>query len=516
MGLYRYTASADNTIADAFRSNLIGRSTGSNMGAADVLEAFYIVGQTSASSGLSTEKSRILINFPFDSIESDRSASVIPENGKVSWFLRLYNARHASTVPKKFYLTIEPISGSWQEGTGLDMEEYSDQTYNLLTGSNWLSSSNTTKWNSPGGDYAADDPRYLASQLFEDGTEDLNVDVTYAVEKFLHGSGSGLARNGFGIRLSGGYEAGSQTYYTKKFFARSTEYFFKRPVLEARWDSTEKDNAGNFYMSSALAPAEDNLNKLYLYNYIRGQLKDIPTLGHGDLIHVSLHSGSDQNVTPSGDPLALAIGGGVTVDGFQTSSLGGKISTGIYTASVVFPAVSSSITTVFPVWNSGSAVEYGRTEYHTGSAIDILSFNASNFNPNPKYTSRITNLKSSYSRSEKARFRLFVRSRDWNPTVYTVASTEIENTIIEDAYYRIDRIVDGTEVVSYGTGSLIQPEAIETASSFTRLSYDSSGNYFDLHMKMLESGYAYTIKFVFYSNGSYVEQPEVFKFRVED
>ena len=130
--------------------------------------------------------------------------------------------------------------------------------------------------------------------------------------------------------------------------------------------------------------------------------------------------------------------------------------------------------------------------------------------------SRITNLKSSYSQSEKARFRLFVRQRDWNPTIYTVASTEIENTIIEDAYYKIDRIVDGTEVVSYGTGSAIQPQAIETASSFTRLSYDSSGNYFDLHMKMLESGYAYVIKFVFYSNGTYVEQPEVFKFRVED
>ena len=128
MAIYRYTASADNTITNAFRSNLTGRGTGSNMGAADVLEAFYIVGQTSASSGLSSEKSRILINFPFEAIESDRSASVIPEDGKVSWFLRMYNARHASTLPKKFYMTVEPVSASWQEGTGLDMEEYTDKT----------------------------------------------------------------------------------------------------------------------------------------------------------------------------------------------------------------------------------------------------------------------------------------------------------------------------------------------------------------------------------------------------
>ena len=49
MGLYRYTASADNTITNAFRSNLTGRGTGSNMGAADVLEAFHIAGQPSSS-----------------------------------------------------------------------------------------------------------------------------------------------------------------------------------------------------------------------------------------------------------------------------------------------------------------------------------------------------------------------------------------------------------------------------------------------------------------------------------
>ncbi len=33
-------------------------------------------------------------------------------------------------------------------------------------------------------------------------------------------------------------------------------------------------------------------------------------------------------------------------------------------------------------------------------------------------------------------------------------------------------------------------------------------------MKMLETGYAYGIKFVYYINGAYQEQPETFKFRV--
>ena len=40
MAIKRYIASADNTITNAFRANLSTRGTGSNMGAADVLEVF--------------------------------------------------------------------------------------------------------------------------------------------------------------------------------------------------------------------------------------------------------------------------------------------------------------------------------------------------------------------------------------------------------------------------------------------------------------------------------------------
>lgn len=158
MGLYRYTASADNTITNAFRSNLEYRGTGSNMGAADVLEAFYIAGQTSSSSGLSSEKSRILIQFDMNPLNSDRSAGKIPLSGSVSWNLRLYNASHASTLPKDFKLVAKVVSGSWQEGTGLDMDEYTDQTYEVIPGSNWVSKGLNTdgfsSWISQGGDYA--------------------------------------------------------------------------------------------------------------------------------------------------------------------------------------------------------------------------------------------------------------------------------------------------------------------------------------------------------------------------
>ena len=78
MGIKRYIANSDNTISNALQMDLQTRATGSNMGAADVLEAFYISGQTSSSAGLSSEKSRILVQFDIDRIKEDRTNGILP------------------------------------------------------------------------------------------------------------------------------------------------------------------------------------------------------------------------------------------------------------------------------------------------------------------------------------------------------------------------------------------------------------------------------------------------------
>ena len=52
MAIKRYHANADNTITNAFKADLSTRGTGSNMGAADVLEVFSIYGQASGSTAL--------------------------------------------------------------------------------------------------------------------------------------------------------------------------------------------------------------------------------------------------------------------------------------------------------------------------------------------------------------------------------------------------------------------------------------------------------------------------------
>ena len=86
MAIKRYYAEKNNTISSAFRENLTTRATGANMGLSDVLETFSIYGQ--ASSG-STELERILIQFPINSISTDRSNGLLPDSGSVSFYLNM-------------------------------------------------------------------------------------------------------------------------------------------------------------------------------------------------------------------------------------------------------------------------------------------------------------------------------------------------------------------------------------------------------------------------------------------
>ena len=307
--LTRYTASADNTIVNAYQAGFNIRGTGSNSGLADIIETYSIYGRESISSSASPasqELSRILIQFPITSISNDRTAGTVPASGSVNFYLRLFNAPHSKTVPKDYKLVVYPVSKEWQEGTGLDLEGYKDLTKGNI-GSNWMSASNSTPWTTPGGDYSTSTANLIYEQSFESGIEDLEVNITPLVESWIAGDTNNY---GVGVFLSSSYEGyfssssgqrsgsvlhnpdgATKSYYTKRFFARGTQYFFKKPVIEARWDDSTRDSRADFYFSSSLAPAADNLNTLYLYNFIRGKLTNIPAIGTGH-IYVSLYSGS--------------------------------------------------------------------------------------------------------------------------------------------------------------------------------------------------------------------------------
>ena len=538
MTIKRYFAIDDNTITNAFMSDLSTRATGANMGAADILEVFSIYGQQiSASVTSSSELSRVLIKFDITgssdgSVKSQRTSGKIPASGSVNFYLKLYNAEHARTVPRDFTLDIAPIQHHWQEGTGLDMDTYKDLTKSN-EGSNWMSASNNLKWTTVGGDFLA---TYNYSQDFSTGLEDLEVDITPLVEGWIAGA---IGNYGVAIKLSASHEAyysssvaccedfvdsillnttgAQQSYYTKKFFARNSQYFFKRPTIEARWDNSRKDSRGSFFYSSSLAPSELNLNTLFLYNRVRGRLVDIPSIGDGN-IFVSIYSGSALNTEPSGSRIKLVADATHVASGYPYVITGSRVSTGVYSCAFAITGHSGprstigapydpgtgSLTKLFDVWHDNAG-----TQFFTG-AIKPMKLELQDYNQTGRFVSKIVNLKSDYRSNENARFRVFARRKGWDPTIYTVANRSIEPTLIESGSYRIIRVVDNLEIFPHATSS--------TNVSHSMMSYDVSGNYFDLDMKLLEPGYSYCIKLAYYDElvQDWIEQPELFKFMVDE
>ena len=372
---------------------------------------------------------------------------------------------------------------------------------------------NASRWQSVGGSYLTGGSYPFFEQTFETGLEDLDIDITSLVECWLSGTYSNY---GVGIHLSKSYEAyyscssgenegsiinntdgATKSYYTKRFFARGSQYWFKRPQIEARWDDTKQDQRGDFHYSSSLAPAADNLNTIYLYNYVRGRLVNIPRIGTGN-IYVSLYSGSSDNSAPTGSKLT-SIAASTPVGTGVENVTGSYVSTGVYSCNIGI--ASSSITHLFDVWHDGT------TEYFTGSIKPILQ-DGEVTRRTPIYYLNITNLQHEYRADETARMYLYVRNKNWSPTVYTQANTNVQTTAIQSASYRVYRVLDGYPAIRHNTGS----------NYATGLSYDVSGNYFDLNMKLLEPGYEYAIQFAFYNSelSTWNEQDETFKFRVEN
>jgi len=470
MSIKRYTSNKTTSISNAFMSNLRTRQTGSNYGASDIIEIFSIYAQANSSS---SELKRALLEFPISSISSDRSSGKIPSSGSVDFYLKMFNAPHGETLPRQFNLIVSPVSRSWQAGVGLDHENGSDITRNG-EGANWINASSASVWTTAGGDYLN---TLTSSQFFDEGLEDLEINITPLVESWLAGT---IPNYGVGVALSSSHENTNRSFYTKRFLARTSEFFFSRPIIEARWNSSTTDDRDKFFTTSPLLSTTDNTHTVYLYNYVGGQLKNIPGISSGSIylqVYTSASEGTLVNTIPS--PVT-----------------GGWVSTGIYSASFELNTTKS---VVYDRWFSGSIV------YHTGSINPLAYDSLDHYLETRGYVTSITNLKPSYSNKETARIRLFIRPRDWSPNLVSIASADIQGTIVENSFFKVMRINDNHTIVDYGTSS----------TSHTKLSYDGKGMWFDCDMSMFEPSYTYAFRFVFLEDGIYAEQPEIFRFRVD-
>jgi len=446
MAIKRFYATADNTITNTSRFDDKSPATNANMGLSDSLEVFYIENEVSGD----PEEARIIIKFDQSEIVNDYVTGSYTNS---KYYLKLFNAVHPYTLPKNFDVQVYSLDTDFDEGNGLDMEDYLDLGY-----SNWLSASSTVAWNTTGSDVGT----LLGSANFSDGTEDLAVDVTAAVT-------SSSPNLKFVIKMP----ASDENQYTKKFFARGSQFYFSRPTIELHHDDYVEEQGDEVYRYTNRLDSADNTNTLFFYNYSNGVLKDLPSTDVGIRFY------EDEEKTTS-----------------MFSASAGKISTGKYSASFSETTLTGSYDCIYGEWyNTSSLVSYEDKTYEVLDRDNTIDSD---------YVCNITNLKKEYGTQEVPKLSVFFRKKGEQHNVYTVMQKKAESLKISNVFYKITRIEDDLEVIPY----------THKDSQATRLSYDATGNFFRLNMSLFEAGYMYKISLARKVGDVLQELPESFKFRV--
>ena len=177
-----------------------------------------------------------------------------------------------------FDLIVFPITEDWDEGNGYD---YGDCTYigegsQSFCASNWIERQTATNWSEPG--VYSGSPTILATQHFEQGNENIEIDITDIVNGYITGD----TNYGLGIAFTRLLEETETTKHQYVgFFTRHTQTFYE-PFVETIYNCPISDDRSDFYL--------DKNNKLYLYSNLGGTPTNLDSLpgvvirdGNGDI-----------------------------------------------------------------------------------------------------------------------------------------------------------------------------------------------------------------------------------------
>ena len=144
-----------------------------------------------------------------------------------------------------FKLIVFKITQYWDEGIGFD---YQDLSYDFVDGnktyderpSNYYYRTTMNSWGTPG--IYSTSPTIIGEQTFDNGNEDLNVDITTYVNQILEGG----VNQGMGIAFDIVYQdLNVDRDQSVAFFTKYTQTFFE-PYVESYFDDVIKDNRSNF------------------------------------------------------------------------------------------------------------------------------------------------------------------------------------------------------------------------------------------------------------------------------
>ncbi|MAH43363.1 hypothetical protein CL614_06655 [archaeon] len=520
--MYRIlSASKDTYITNKIINNSF-RATDSNVGQASTLDLFKLYGESrSGSVENPIEISRLLVKFNLDPLRAITGSIFDISNSSFKASLRLSDVYGGQTTPSNFNIIVFPLSKSFDEGMGRNIVHYTD-----LDSSNFVTASVTSEtpdtWYVTGankqGLLGSDDIDIISSgnlsddngvvnlwrsQEFSTGEEDLLVDVTPIISGILAGQ---IPDCGFRISYSGSEETDQKTRFVKRFSSRNTSDYSKKPSLIIQYNDALQDHHRAFFF--------DLSGSLFVNNYSRNELRNFV-------------SGAANTEISGSNCMILRLVSGSSVSGtlFQkivTASqytIGSNAIDGIYSASFAISQFtasndgeirqSGSLGTEIQNANSASFTlvwtSLDESVVFLSSSMVANRSNRTSFNNESlRLVINITNLRPTYLKAEKYRFRVFVEDID-RELIAKKLPFYTKSEIFTSMYYRIRDSISGDIVIPFDKTGLS-----------TLCSTDSDGMYFDLYMDSLQPGRLYTVDFLISGrNGDVTFTDVAAKFRVE-
>jgi hypothetical protein len=229
MAVYKIFPEKDATVYSAYPNT--------NTGLDQILE----IQNTTSSLNDNAQVSRILLQFPLSTIQ-DVITNYVGSPSGYEAYLRLFVA-NATSLPDNYTLYINPISQSWESGTGRFLYNPADEN-----GVTWAQRNNSNKW--PSASFAVSTTSsFLAGNpggaawytLFQNyapfainDNKDVDVEVTDIVGNF---NNLNIPNNGFLIRMQPSYEFNNSASFALKYFSKDTHTIYP-PQLEIRWDDS--------------------------------------------------------------------------------------------------------------------------------------------------------------------------------------------------------------------------------------------------------------------------------------
>jgi len=501
-------------LKDGYITNKIIAGSGSitsNVGQASSLDLFKIWSQLVSGSDPTIENSRILLQTDIPSVQELTGSGLDFTDASFRCYLSLKDIYGGQTTPSNFTLSLVPLSKSWDEGRGSDVEAFRD-----LDAANWVTASVATGtpavWSVTGANGAGTDyiNGYEVQQTFERGDENLLMDVTTLVSATLAGL---IPDRGWRLSYSSSLETDNHSYFVKRFGSRHTLNRSLHPKLLVLFSDSIQDDGNQALFGSS--------NTIRTYNSIRGQYANFVSgnveITGSNSLKLLLVASKSVNVTTSSWQTNFSASITYTTQSVSyfsqsftasLSSTGNVPLMGYYYAVVnMNPQLTASLASFLGSDKTMNFQSYwtsldGTVLYSSGSWLTFkLPEVSETVGAERNFVVNVTNLKNEYQQSQKVRMKVFVQDRNTEQPAFHIP-TPSKSLILNNMCWRLLKRYNRNVVIPFD-------------STYTKLSSDGTSMYFDIYMSDLDPQEIYEIEFQINEHGrNYFIKNEGFTFKV--